>query len=80
LPIRLLYLGAPLRGVLVSAINDQAPDAPVSARSGAAGGVTFTADRPGRWLIKAVHMVPAPPGVDAEWESFWASLTFEISR
>ena len=29
------------------------------------------------WLIKAVHMIPAPQGVDAEWSSYWASLTFQ---
>jgi hypothetical protein len=23
-------------------------------------------------------MVPAPDELDADWESFWASLTFEI--
>jgi hypothetical protein len=32
----------------------------------------------GMWLIKAVHMVPAPAGANAEWASFWASLTFEL--
>ena len=30
------------------------------------------------WLIKAVHMIPAPAGSNAEWASFWASLTFEL--
>jgi hypothetical protein len=25
-------------------------------------------------------MVPAPAGSNADWESFWASLTFEIGR
>jgi hypothetical protein len=29
------------------------------------------------WLIKAVHMIPAPAGTNAEWQSYWASLTFE---
>ena len=32
----------------------------------------------GVWLIKAVHMIAAPPGSGAEWESFWASLTFAL--
>jgi hypothetical protein len=30
------------------------------------------------WLIKAVHMIPAPSGANADWESFWASVTFEL--
>jgi hypothetical protein len=29
------------------------------------------------WLVKAVHMVAAARFVRADWESFWASLTFE---
>ena len=32
----------------------------------------------GMWLVKAVHMVPAHAGTNAEWASFWASLTFEL--
>ena len=32
------------------------------------------------WLVKAVHMVQAPAGTDADWESLWASLTFEIPK
>ena len=33
---------------------------------------------PGEWLIKAVHMVDCPEGSGAEWQSYWASLTFEL--
>ena len=32
----------------------------------------------GLWLVKAVHMIPAPAGTGAQWTSFWASLTFEL--
>jgi hypothetical protein len=34
--------------------------------------------RAGAWLVKTVHMVPAPTDTGADWESLWASLTFEI--
>ena len=30
-------------------------------------------------MVKAVHMVPAPAGSNADWSSFWASLTFEMA-
>lgn len=80
LPVRLLYLGIPLRDAVVTAFNEHAPDQPERARTDAGGRVSVSVNRPGRWLIKSVHMVPAAPGVDADWESFWASLTFEISR
>lgn len=33
---------------------------------------------PGAWLFTTIHMIPAPEGLDADWESFWASLTFEL--
>ncbi|HEX5719080.1 MAG TPA: DUF4198 domain-containing protein, partial [Thermoanaerobaculia bacterium] len=75
LPVRLLYRGKPLDGALVVAIAP--PDARVSART-AGGRVSLALDRPGLWLIKAVHMIPAPEGSGAEWESLWASLTFEL--
>jgi hypothetical protein len=35
-------------------------------------------EEPGVWMITTIHMVRAAAGLDAEWESFWASLTFEI--
>ena len=32
------------------------------------------------WLINAVHMVDAPAGSGARWESLWSSLVFELGR
>lgn len=75
LPVRLLYRGKPLDGALVMALAS--PESPVSART-AGGRASLVLDRPGLWLVKAVHMVPAPEGSGAEWESLWASLTFEL--
>jgi hypothetical protein len=77
LPLRLLYEGRPLAGALVVAMRRGDPAARVSARTGAAGRVALALAAPDFWLVKAVHMVPAPAGVDAEWESLWASLTFD---
>ena len=48
------------------------------ARTDAAGRVALALPGPGFWLVKAVHMVEAPAGSDADWESFWASLTFAV--
>jgi hypothetical protein len=30
----------------------------------------------GEWLIGVVHMVPCREREAADWESYWASLTF----
>ena len=48
------------------------------ARSDTDGRVRLPLQRAGRWLVKAVHMVPAPAGANAEWASYWASLTFGL--
>jgi len=32
----------------------------------------------GVWLIKSVHMVRASFFAREDWDSYWASLTFEI--
>ena len=78
LPVRLLYNGAPVSDVLVQAVRREAPDEAIQARTDADGLVHLPLGRSTGWLVKAVHMVPAPVGVEADWESFWASLTFEV--
>ena len=79
LPVRLTYQNAPLAGALVVAFNQRHPYHKLSVRSDRDGRATFTIDEPGPWMVKAVHMVPAPAGSNADWESFWASLTFEVA-
>jgi uncharacterized GH25 family protein len=78
LPVRLLYEGKPLRGALVTAFAKDRPLQKVSARSDARGRVALKLDHPGLWLVKSVHMIPAPRESGADWESFWASMTFEV--
>ena len=76
LSFRLNYQGAPLAGALVVAMNSLDPAARQSARSDTDGRVSFRLRPGGHWLVKAVHMVGAPSGSDADWQSIWASLTF----
>jgi Domain of unknown function (DUF4198) len=76
LPVTLLFRGKPLAGALVVAVPRDKPQAKVSGRTGADGRVRLRLDRAGDWLVKAVHMEPAPADSGADWESFWASLTF----
>lgn len=77
LPVRLTYEGRPLAGALVVAINRMNPSEKLAARTGVDGRVRFRLPHGGMWLVKAVHMIPAPAETNAEWESFWASLTFD---
>jgi uncharacterized GH25 family protein len=75
-PVRLLYRSAPVAGVQIVALNREEPHNLQRVRSDELGHATFSLQRKGHWLIKAVHMVPAQRP-DADWESYWASLTFE---
>lgn len=74
---RLLYEGKPLAGALVSALFRDILLPKVSARTDAQGRVTLPMTQRGVWLVETVHMVAAPAGSGADWESLWASLTFE---
>ena len=78
LPVRLTYESRPLPGALVIAMNRSVPSDKLTGRSDKDGRVTFRLSRSGMWLVKAVHMIPARADAHADWESFWASLTFEL--
>lgn len=78
LPVRLLYEGKPLQGVLVVAMNRNEPERKLAVRTDWRGRAALRLARSGVWLVKAVHMVAAPPETGADWESLWASLTFEV--
>ncbi|MBI3546469.1 MAG: DUF4198 domain-containing protein [Gammaproteobacteria bacterium] len=77
IPFRLLYENHPLAGSLVVAFNKAAPLEKLKARTDKNGRVHFDFNRPGTWLVTSVHMIPAPAGAGAQWESAWASLSFE---
>jgi len=74
---RVIYERTPAGGMLVEAIFLKQPSLRLSTRSDAMGSFSFALPRAGVWLIKSVQMVDAPRGSDAEWESLWASLTFD---
>jgi uncharacterized GH25 family protein len=80
--VQLLYLNQPLRGALVKALPQTAQGemtAPqITGRTDGQGRVTLPLSHGGVWLINAVHMVAAAPQLNADWESVWSSLTFEL--
>jgi hypothetical protein len=75
--VRLDYESHPLANALVIAMHRDDPSLRIRIRSDAHGRATFSLPKTGVWLIKSVHMIDAPPTSGAEWESLWASLTFE---
>jgi len=78
LRVQLLFEGKPAEGIEVFAMNQSEPSALLKGRSDKDGRATFRLSKSGIWMVKAIQMVPAPADVDADWESIWASLTFEV--
>ncbi len=70
--------GKPYANALVQARNAEHPDSGIAARTDEQGRIAFKLPRSGVWVIDTVDMFPAAAGADADWESVWASLTFEL--
>jgi hypothetical protein len=78
LPVLVLFHGQPLVGRTVTAWNRY--DGRVrtkTARTDALGRASFVLDHPGDWLLRAVNLEPSKEP-DADWRSYWASLTFSM--
>lgn len=77
----LLWEGAPLKDTQVALFQrgKEGGDATrVVTRSDANGVARFTLPARGPYLASAVHMIEAPADRNADWESYWASLTFGV--
>ncbi len=81
LRVRLLYEGKPVQGAKVSAVYSGAKVKPgsytQSYRTNKEGVALIRLTHPGIWLVRTVYMIPAE-SPDVNWESFWASMTFEV--
>lgn len=94
LKLRVLWQGQPLAGAMVRvwhtpAARDESPTDPEGRdssavawqqRTDAQGTVTLPTQQAGEWLVSTVHMVPGSNTAIADWESTWASLTFQRRR
>ena len=78
LNVQLLYLGDPLAGALVTAFRKEKPEEKVHVRTDARGRASLNLSASGMWLVKAVHMARLEKHPKADWESYWASLLFEL--
>lgn len=78
LSFRLLFGGRPLPGRLVRLAHLDIPELELGVRSDLQGRAVLTPPQGGAWRVVSVHMVPADPDVQGDWESFWTSLTFSL--
>jgi uncharacterized GH25 family protein len=79
LTVQVLFDGKPLAGATVFACHrEKEKTATQREKTDAEGLATFKMDKSGPWLIHLVHMRRAVKDADADWESFWGSLTFSL--
>ncbi len=78
LPVNLIYESEPLAGALVVAFTAEDPASKFSVRTDKNGAALIPIETAGTWLVKAVHIIALEDNPGADWESFWASLTFNI--
>ena len=80
--VQLLFRGKPLPNALISSTYAGATDKPdtyaQSGRTDQQGIVNVKLTHAGPWLVRTVHMLPVENDKDADWESWWASITFEV--
>ena len=77
----LLWEGQPLAGAQVALFRRGADGALASrtlARTDADGKTSFPLPAPGTYMAASVHMIEAAADRNADWHSFWASLTFGV--
>ncbi len=80
LSLSLLFRGKPLGNAQVVAMSKDDPEKSVRARTDGRGRVKLPIAHAGFWMIKAVHMEAAPTESGADWESWWASITFDLAK
>ncbi len=78
LPVKILYLGKPLVGAQVIAYSASNTADKLVELTDDSGIANFYLTHTDQWLIKSVHIIRTPDtDKKANWESFWASLTFQ---
>lgn len=77
LPFQVLFQGRPA-GIMMVEASSVSGSTQLQTDAQGRGSVTLT--REGPWKLHTIKMVRLEQREKADWESFWASLTFEIQR
>lgn len=81
LPVRVLFQGKPMAGLPIeaaSAVRGKAEKKMIGKTDGK-GEITIPITRAGLWKLHTIRMERRADTKAADWESYWASLTFEIA-
>lgn len=84
LSVKVLFEGKPLANHAVRTWyknnNAETPVTESVIRTNAKGVATFALNAEGCWMVSLVRMVPYNDASKADYQSYWASLTFEMSN
>jgi hypothetical protein len=78
LPVVVLFEGEPLGGLTVMGARAGHSADRVAGVTDAEGRVSLILPGPGRWYLRAIHMIRLQDDPQAQWESFWSTVTFEV--
>lgn len=80
LPIEVLFQGKSAAGLQVEAAWTESGKSKITVvgRTDERGRLSIPLSSTGRWRLHSLHMARCAESAVADWESFWASLTFEI--
>jgi Domain of unknown function (DUF4198) len=76
---QILFDGNPLADRLVKAwYKHDGQTLLIRAQSDAGGHLIFNFPYAGPWMLSVVHMIAANETAEADWDSYWGNLTFEL--
>jgi hypothetical protein len=77
LSVRVLYQGKPVPGIMIKSFHLKDKQSPRRVRTDADGRARIELPIKGEYLLNAVHMLPHDKPAEADWISYWASMTFK---
>ena len=80
LRVQVLFQGRPLANVQVGAgyAGVHGHHYPVWVKTDVEGRAAIPFDRAGAWFVRTLHMIPSTEFEDADWQSWFSTLTFEV--
>ena len=79
LRLRVLFRGEPAAGVPISGARAGGPPREISSSTDENGEAVVTLGAPGRWYVKAIHLIESVEDPEVEWDSYWCTLTLEVA-
>lgn len=80
LPVRLLWKGQPLADSQITVFRRGSVDAVAKVRTDPQGRAAIAVSAPGAYILNAVRIIPGHEKTSDVWHSYWASMTFKISK